>query len=184
MKLLDLVNYVLYQMSEYAVTSVSVRHPTVAKILQTEKNEREALLSSGWYFNEARTTMHPDSQNSKIALSDDILHLNACSFTGIRRQGFLFNLDKQTYLFDKPVELDLTWNIEYEDLPAPAKVFIQNKTALVVYMADFGEDQITARLTAQMNDALIELQALELRKRAYNNLRTRATVNFITAMKG
>ena len=62
MKLLDAVNLVLPKLGERPVTSLEVKHPTLAVLLPIIEQTQMNTLQRGWWFNEYEYTAYPNAQ--------------------------------------------------------------------------------------------------------------------------
>ena len=62
MKLLDAVNLVLPKLGERPVTSLEVKHPTLAVLLPIIEQTQVNTLQRGWWFNEYEYTAYPNAQ--------------------------------------------------------------------------------------------------------------------------
>ena len=68
------------KLGERAVTSLSVKHPTLAVLLPIIEQTRKTTLLRGWWFNKYAYTAYPDTDGA-IALGDLDINLDGLDVT-------------------------------------------------------------------------------------------------------
>lgn len=105
-------------------------NPEIAVIHQILKEVDKDVQNEGWTFNtEFNYEMLPDA-NNEVLIHPDILRLDISegqvyrSTDVVRRNGKLYDRYNHTYKIPRPVCLDFTWKIPYEELPSVFQRYI------------------------------------------------------------
>lgn len=177
MELLEAVNYVMPYLGEMTVTSTDSRHPTVNLILKAIQHHQRLILSQGWWFNERHVTLYPSSDN-KMAAPDKILALYSLDRDNEYevRNGQIFDLTNGTYTITKPVDFRIIDDLDFNELPLYAALYIQEQAGREVYVQDFGVESTIREFADKAKTALDMLTQENLRKRKFNTVKNqRAT---------
>ena len=113
------------------------------------------ILAMGWSFNTVVKELSFNT-NGNIAISPNYLRVDGYGNDYRRlltvRGNYLYDLDNDTDVFTSTVELLITQNLEWDDIPSPVQFFIA-RSAAVTYQAltkgDTQKDQILRDLEAR-----------------------------------
>lgn len=184
MKLLDAINLILPKVGERPVTSLAVKHPTLAVLLPIIDITRRSMLKRGWWFNEYEYTAYPNS-DGKIDMGVDALaFVPARNSVGVLRGRSLFNPNTLTYVFDASVPGRLTTDVPFDELPDACAEYVLYTALVEAYTTDLGVTQELGvwqgRAAAAWSDLLVE----HLRQRKHNTRNSRRWRSYISALRG
>ena len=162
---LPAVNQILQSCGQAPVTTLDQTNPDVAIAYQTLLEVSREVQAEGWSFNkEFAYDMTPDS-NNEIPIANNILQIDAAQNAAnvnldvVRRSGKLYDKAKHTYTFTKKLSCDITWLLDWVDLPTPIADYITCKAASIVssrIVGDANQYQIL-----QQKEAFTRAMALE-----------------------
>lgn len=182
MKLLTAVNLMLPKLGEHPVTSLTIKHNTLAIILPEVQNELIAMLLKGWWFNEYLYTATPDSEKFITLGADTLafvpLYVNA-AVRGVR----LFNPDTLSYEWDSPVEGRVTQYVAFDDLPESVAQHVWYSALVNTYITDLGITPDVQAWQTKSNTAYTQVLAEHLRNRKYSTANSRRFRNLRNALK-
>lgn len=125
---LEAVNRLLDAIGEDSVNSLE------SGLADAEKAERKIdevskeLQAKGWDCNTSYGLVLSLNSEGKIALPDNTLKVDTAGYDERlhvgTRGGFLFDLDNNTLVFTKAIEVDLVQFLEFEDLPYELQNYI------------------------------------------------------------
>lgn len=167
MKLLDAVNLMLPKLGEHPVTSLTVRHPTLAIILPEVENVLTTVLLQGWWFNTSDYTAYPDSEK-KITLGIDTLSFVPERYPAALRGLALYNRTTLTYDWDTPVKGMLVQKIEFDLLPESVAQFVWYTALVNTYITDIGLTQDVQAWQGRATEAHTQVLAEHLRNQKYS----------------
>lgn len=183
MRLLDAVNLTLPKLGERPVTSLDVKHPTLAILLPIIEHSRRVLLGRGWWFNVYQTTLYPDTEGVIRAGTQTLSFVPDEPGAAVLRGGVLFNPSTLTTVFSAPVSGEVTQDVPFDELPESAAVYVFYSALTEAYATDIGQTQeleVWARLAGQ---AWADLMAEHLRQVRYNTRQHRAWRKMRRAMR-
>lgn len=185
MELLSAVNAILPFMTENTVTSLSVRHPTVALILNRIEANRLLLLTDGYWFNEETRTFYPSPEN-QIAVPIDLLSMYPLDarLNYEMRGGFFYDLEKGTGTIPEKFIAKAIVDLPFNQLPSFAALAIQWRAAVEVYSGDFTVDTTTQLLKSNETEARGLLDREHLRKKRYSAMRSAPGFHLHNALRG
>ena len=130
---LDVVNIVLSNVGQAPVTQIDNDNPMVALAVNMVDEVAEAVQSEGWVFNyEMGYPFLPDV-NNEILIAENIIRIDETDpYTDrelVIRSGKLYDKKAHSFKFTEKLYLDVTWLLEFEDLPQPVKQYIAIRTA-------------------------------------------------------
>lgn len=138
MKLLDAVNLVLPKLGERAVTSLEVKHPTLAVVLPIIEQRLRSTLNRGWWFNEYPYTV-PLSPDGEAYLGTDTLSfVPVVAGEAVQRGDRLFNPTTLSYVFTKPIQGVITQYVQFDELPDTAATHVFYAALVEAYATDLG----------------------------------------------
>lgn len=142
MELLKAVNLILPALGEHPVTRIDVKHPTLAVILPVINSKLDMTLMRGWWFNEFKHTLYPDSEKG-IALPDDTLaFIPDEGFEGSVRGTRLFNKRTLDFMWDHPVPGTLQLRLPFDELPESVATLVFYDALVQVYLVDIGLESV------------------------------------------
>lgn len=183
MKLLDAVNLILPKLGEHPVTSVTLKHPTLAIILPEVENELRNLCNRGWWFNQFEYKATPDI-DGKIALGVDTLSFVPYIPYAAVRGKELYNVETMSYVWDDPVEGLLTTYVQFEELPETAAQVVWWNALINAFATDIGVSQELQIWQVRAGAAASDLVAEHLRNRRYNTKKTKRFRRLRSALRG
>lgn len=121
----DIVNACLGIIGESPVSSVLVANPAVKTILQILRSTNRLNQSKGYWFNTERNTLQPDAINGRIVLPNSTLKAKPTDpFSKLIHRGqYLYDTEKSTNRLQRPIELDIVYQLPYDELPV---IFYEN----------------------------------------------------------
>ena len=82
------------------------------------------VLSRGWNFNSKRTSLSPSAETSEIQIEDYEGVIDVWAGEGdipcyMQDDGYLFNMEKNSTIFDRSVTCTIVYGLTFENLPTP-----------------------------------------------------------------
>ena len=171
MKLLDAVNLVLPKLGEHQVTSLTVKHPTLAVILPEVENALKQILLRGWWFNQFDYTGYPDT-DGYIQMGTDTLSFVPHYTNAAVRDGKLYNTDTLSYVWTEPVQGALTQYIPFDQLPESAAQFVWQTALVSLFITDIGLGNEVQAWQRGADLALKTMLGEHLRNRKFSSKKT------------
>lgn len=184
MTLLDAINTCLSTLGEARVTSTTVRHPTVDLIRSTIAMKKTELLERGWWFNIAQATMHPSPTNE---MEYPVGALSVLGYSGekyVPRGGMLFDLDNNTRFFTEPKSMQITYDVDFEDLPECAANVVMQRANRAVYSGDLGMDNTVVNMQQNEQLNMITLETMHMRNQRHSTRKRRGWQRMRNALRG
>ncbi|HVH93235.1 MAG TPA: hypothetical protein VM783_17860 [Candidatus Acidoferrum sp.] len=184
MQLLDAINLIMPKLGERPVTSLEVKHPTLAVLLPIVEQTRITTLQSGWWFNEYDSTLYPDVAGEIAVGTDIITFVPQCDGEAIVRGNRLYNPKTLTFVFTQAVKGRLVQDVEFDLLPESVANYIMYSALIEAYSTDVGvtqELQVWQTLAAR---AFSSMTAEHLRQRKHTTRKTRRWRTLIRALQG
>ena len=131
---LSAVNSILGAIGQSPVSSIEFTNPEIGFVYNLLRDANVDIQNEGWHFNtEKHVQYKPDAVNNKIAITNDILKMDAADgwskreYDVVKRNGYLY--DKYDHTDDwsdlsNGIDLDVVRLFSYEDLPSVFKRFI------------------------------------------------------------
>lgn len=183
MRLLDAINFILPKLGEHKVTSVDVKHPTLAIILPEIEDATTTILGRGWWFNQFKTKLYPDAEGN-INLGADVIGVTPDKQdTAVQRGNRMYNPLTLSYTFTEPVECTVTQYVPFEELPEVCAKYVQYTALIQVYVTDIGRTadvEVWERLAAEAESDLL---AEHLRQKRYSTRRSARWTRFTSALR-
>lgn len=184
MELLRAVNLVLPKLGERPVTSLTVRHPTLAILLPIIEQARRNALSKGWWFNEFDYTAYP-ATNGEIDIGADALSFVPFqSDVAVVRGQRLYNPTNLSYIFTEPVAGRVVQDVAFDELPESAATYVFNSALIEAYTTDLGVTQELQVWQSLAGMAWSDMLAEHLRQRKHSTRKSRRWRQLISAMRG
>lgn len=142
MELLKAVNIILPALGEHPVTRIDVKHPTLAIIFPVIDSTLDRELMRGWWFNEYKHTLFPNSE-LEVGLPDDTLaFIPREGLEGSVRGRRLFNGRTLDYRWHEPVDGVLQLRLPFDELPESFATFVFYKALVQIYLTDIGLESV------------------------------------------
>ena len=180
---LSAVNIVLSNIGQAPVTVVDNDNPMVVMAANTIEEVSNSLQSEGWTFNTERAYPFTPQPDQRIAIPDNVLQLDSayCStLETVIRSGYLYDKRSHSFKFDQKLYLDVTWLIEFDDLPSAFKQYVAMRSANLFAGRSVGSQEAVRfgeREEAQARAAMMEY---ETSQGDYNMLGTNTNQNYPT----
>lgn len=159
---LEAVNVLLRAINEAPVNSLEGTLPVdVASAVDTVREVSRDVQSRGWRWNTEVMTLAPDA-GGRVLLPTNLLRATPTNSSDreryVVRGDYLYNRDdnKNTFVFESPVELEVVLFLAFTDLPEAARRYTTLKAARY-----FQSNQLGSTQMYQM-DAPDEMAALTL----------------------
>ena len=164
---LEAVNTMLSTIGEAPVNSLTGSLPTDASMAKNILNEvNREVQSGGWKFNTSyKATLSRDT-NNKIPVANDVMHIELnplleakSSNDPVIRGSFLYNLAKETFIFDKDFEnVQIVHLLDFEQIPEQARRYITIRASRIFHDRTLGANALH-RFSRQ--DELVSLSILK-----------------------
>ena len=127
---LSSVNSVLGAIGQAPVQTLNYENPEVSFVYNLLMECSVDVQNEGWVFNtEDKYPLIPD-ENNEIKIPDNMLRMDVSegqvfrTTDVVKRQGKLYDKLSHSYEFTNPLEFDIVWKFDYEDLPSVFKRYI------------------------------------------------------------
>lgn len=184
MQLLTAVNLVLPKLGERPVTSLEVKHPTLAVILPIVDQKLRQTLLRGWWFNDYAYTA-PLAVDGTITVGQDTLSFVPDSPNKVALRGTrLFNTETLSYTFTEPVKGRVIQFVEFDELPDSAGMFVFYSALVEIYATDIGMTQELQLWQGNAAQGWSDLMMEHLRQRKHTTRNSRHWRKYISALQG
>ena len=125
----------------------------VAKEVQTEE----------WHFNTVTDFEPILESDGRLKLPDNTLFADAVSLSNdyVQRGLYLYNRKDRTYIFTATVKVDLTEQLDWDDLPEPARRYITLRASRIFQGRIVGSRELEALIAVDEMQARARLQELD-----------------------
>ena len=162
---LDAINEILSMVGVATIADLS--DPQRQDALQAQQTLDEVLhqvaTTRNYYNRYEKVTLTPDASN-EIIIADEVFDVEL--YNDVRqvvvKDGKLYDLTNKTYEFTQSVEADITYYLEFEDLPEVIKRYIVQSTARKLYLKLFGPSTHLQVLASEEKMAYDTMQRWEL----------------------
>ncbi len=164
---LEAINTMLSTIGEAPVNSLTGSLPTDASMAKNILDEvNREVQSGGWKFNTSyKATLSRDT-NNKIPVANDVMHIELnplleakSSNDPVIRGSFLYNLAKETFIFDKDFEnVQIVHLLDFEQIPEQARRYITIRASRIFHDRTLGANALH-RFSRQ--DELVALSLLK-----------------------
>lgn len=183
MRLLDAANLILARVGEHPVTSIAIKHPTLAVLLPEIELELKTMLLRGWWFNEYDYTAYPNSEG-QINLGTECLSFVPKYVDAALRGQELYDTANRTYVWTAPVQGRIKEYLSFERVPETAAQHVLFMAAVNTYIQDIGKTNEVVEWQAKATTALDALLDEHLRNKRYNSKNTTAFQRIVSALRG
>jgi hypothetical protein len=177
------VNIVLSNIGQAPVTTVDNDNPMVVMAANTIEEVSNSLQSEGWTFNTEREYPFIPQPDQRIEIPDNVLQLDSAYYSTLEtviRSGYLYDKRSHSFKFDQKLYLDVTWLVEFDDLPSAFKQYVAMRSANLFAGRSVGSAEAVRfgeREEAQARAAMMEY---ETQQGDYNMLGTNDNRNIDT----
>lgn len=183
MKLLDAVNLIMPKLGERPVTSLEVKHPTIAVLLPIIEHTRRTTLNRGWWFNTYPYTGYPDPDGKITVGVDTLSFVPDCAGVAVQRGTSLFNPATLTDVFTGPVSGEVTQDVDFELLPESVATHVFYASLIEAFTTDLGVTQELSVWQQMASQAWSDMIAEHLRQKRTSTRDRRAWRKLIGAMR-
>ena len=185
MILLDAINTVLRGVGESPVADETSTHPSVQSARATIENVRIELLSEQWWFNkDLSVTLTPDASDFiHLPLNTQQVQVPSNRFI-VRRDDRLYDTINNTYVFEKAVEVNLHPDIQFNDLPPLAQLYISYRATADFISEDDGDMNKQQTAQSRADSTYVKMNALHLKQSQLNALDAPASARLRTGVRG
>ena len=174
---LDAVNKILAATGDSPVATLDDSYSQSKIALQELRRATRNIQLQGWWFNEEQGVELQPNTAGFITLGTNVLQAFSKEGDGyiIQRGNSLYNRDKRTYKFDKPVSVDMILGLEWDELPEQARIYISDLAAVRFNNGFFGAQDVKQVLERNLQLSQVEMESADTEARDTNLLRnTRA----------
>ena len=169
MKELTAVNYILTQMGEAPATSLEERSPSISLARSYMYLAITNMLAIKWWFNTSEAKLLPDADGLINAPSNLVAIYSKEKFNVEVIGKYVHNVTEDTNRFTGAVEVELVKDVQFENLPELAAIYVMNDALIKLYQADYGVDNNLKVIAEAANNAMQNLKREHLRKMRYNS---------------
>lgn len=133
---LTALNSILTSIGQTPVTTIERTNPDVAICYDTLMQVSKEVQSEGWTFNkEFNYTGFPRNTNDEIVIPSNVLQVKLSNnvqnsnYDAVQRDGRLYDRLNHTYKWTYNPDVDVIWEINFEDVPSPVRSYITSKAA-------------------------------------------------------
>ena len=142
---------------------------TAKRLIETTMVE---VQSRGWYFNtDYNIKLVPDI-NSFITMPPNTLRVDFGNSGNKHRytikNGSIYDYEKQTFIIEDNLTADVTWLVDYNQLPPEAYEYISMRAARKFQQKVIGSVETDSFTTRDEQDALVNLQRRQLQSQDFN----------------
>lgn len=157
---LEAVNRVLQMMGEAPVNSLNGQFGLAQQADDMLKDISRKVQTDGWSFNtDYERDMVPDSVTKEVAVGTNVSRVvvdiyNYPSLDVVQRGSKLYDRRANSYQFDQAFKADVTYMLDWEELPEHARQYITIKAGrhlqeAILGSADLSKINITAEAEAR-----------------------------------
>jgi hypothetical protein len=157
---LEAVNRVLQMMGEAPVNSLNGQFGLAQQADDMLKDISRKVQTDGWSFNtDYERDMVPDSVTKEVAVGTNVSRVvvdiyNYPSLDVVQRGSKLYDRRANSYQFDQAFKADVTYMLDWEELPEHARQYITVKAGrhlqeAILGSADLSKINITAEAEAR-----------------------------------
>jgi hypothetical protein len=159
---LQAVNIILSNIGQAPVTTLDSVNPMVATAESILDEVTTAVQGEGWTFNSERSyPLIPDSFGF-IGVPDNVLSYDGHPNSNkdlVTRNGRLYDKVAHSDIFTDPIDLDVVWFFDFEDLPQSVRNYITVRAANIFAGRVVGSSE--AVRFGQQEEALARAELLE-----------------------
>lgn len=167
---LEAVNTILSTVGEAPLNTLTGSLPVDGTMARNVLNEiNREVQSQGWHFNTHYKATLSRNANNEIPLASNVLRVeldpnkySKSSYDIVQRNNFIYNLAKNTNIFDKDFEdVTIVYLLDFQDIPEQAKRYITIRSARVFHDRTLGATTLHKYSQEDEARALIVLKQAE-----------------------
>ena len=163
---IESVNQMLGHVGEAPINSLAdtAALPISASIALTTLREiAKEVQTEEWHFNTVTDHEISTDSDSKIPLPSNTLFVDAVNSSDdfVQRGLFLYNRKDRTFVFSSSVKVDLTTQLDWDDLPEPARRYITLRASRIFQGRIVGSRELEALIANDEIQARARLQELD-----------------------
>jgi hypothetical protein len=163
---LEAINVMLGTIGEAPVNSLSGTLPVdVSTAVAVLKEVRRKVLALGWWFNQDVGVQSTLDGNNHIVLATNVLRVDLTypdpNIILVQRGTKLYNARTQTYVFTQAPKLDLTYLLDWDELPEQARQYIMHRAARIFQARVVGAPELDHAASRDEIMALAELKSAD-----------------------
>lgn len=145
---LEAINIMLAAIGEAPVNKLTGTLPVDVKIAQNLLNEQsKSVQGEGWSFNTEYDVVLTRSANNKINLPANVLKVDVNiqdhpQIDAVQRGLKLYDRFKHTDIFDEDLKCEVQYFLKFEELPEPARRYINIRAARVFVDRSVTDDSL------------------------------------------
>lgn len=182
MDLLTAVNRIMPKLGEHPVTSIDVKHPTLAILLPLIDTKLEDLTIQGLWFNTTEVTLYQDAEGG-IAVPLGTLSFTPHTLQAVVRGSKLFNAATSTYVWTEPVKGILISRLAFNELPESMAGYVWYSALVDAYVTDIGMAQDVKMWMSQAQLAESRVMSEHLRNVKYTTKKSPRYARLRQAMR-
>ena len=167
----EIINKMLIAIGEGGVSTTNTLHPSVQTAQRLLDSENVEFQSRGWWFNKERALKLVQDSSGRVTVPQNAL---AMSVVGVadktpteklryaKRGQYIYDTYKHTNVLNTYVYVDITVNLDIEDMPHVAANYLMRKCEERMYLDDDGDSFKTEKLERYRMEAWQLLKAQEL----------------------
>ena len=152
---LNAVNSILGAIGQTPVTTLDLENPETSFVYQLLQECNRDVQDEGWVFN--REQCYPITPNDQgyINIPANILRMDVSendvyrTSDVIKRDGKLYDKYRHTFVFTRPVYMDIVWLFPYSDLPSVFQRYITSRASGRAATQLVSNPNLTQLLTSQ-----------------------------------
>lgn len=174
MSKLEAVNVALRGIGQDEAITLNDDWPDVQQASKLVDDLTRQLQIRGWHWNTEKTTLSPDV-NGNINLPNNVIAVDTTDedigIDVIQRGSKLYNTETSTYVFDRPLKVEMTLLLEFSYMPLIAKDYIACLTTIQLQQNLLGSDSVDKFLKERCQQSMVLLRQDENRRSDRNTLR-------------
>jgi len=173
---LEAVNEMLNAIGEGQVSSLDTGNADVQQAVRLLRDHSRKLQKRGWWFNtEHEVTLTPDG-NGFLNLPTNVLRADPVEEDRweqpwVQRGLKLYNTKDHTFVFTKPVKVELVVGLDWTELPQSARDHIAATAGLQFVDIEQANENRHSFTQQRVNDARLALETEEAEAGDYNMFR-------------
>lgn len=145
---LEAVNRVLQMMGEAPVNSLDGQYGLAQQAQDILKDTSRQVQTDSWSFNTDRNRDLQRNQDSEILVGANVIRVvvDPFSYPGldvVQRGSKLYDRLANSYTFTHDIQADVTYMLEWEELPEYARQYITTRAGRVLQEAIVGSSDLT-----------------------------------------
>jgi len=170
---LEAVNIMLSAIGEAPVNRLSSGLVEAEQAETTLAQTSRSVQAEGWHYNRETGVKIAPNLNGDVVLATNTIRADQTynsdsSIDLVQRGTKMYDRVGHTYNVGKEVSLDITYELEFEELPSVARRYITIKAARVLQDSIVGAGDLHTFHTNDETQALFEMKAFENEMADYN----------------